>query len=103
MTPEFEIQDIANPYVHHTQKALVSSLKLFLVEYLNCHDRGVLHKAVNDKSVDEQTWEVRAIHVEAFVPVWIESLLHHTRRMSLFRIYSDHCERIRKSENIPLR
>jgi len=42
MTAKLEIQHIAHADVDDTQKALISSLKLALVEYLDSND-GVLH------------------------------------------------------------
>ena len=43
------------------------------------------------------------IHIEVLVTVWVQCLLYDTGRMSLFRVNSDYCERIRKSEDIALR
>jgi hypothetical protein len=41
---KLKIQVISYLYVNDTQEALISSLELALIEYLNCDDGRVLHR-----------------------------------------------------------
>ena len=45
MTPEIQVEHIADANIHHTEEALVPLLELALVEYLHSDDRGVLDGA----------------------------------------------------------
>jgi len=44
MAAKLKIQVISYLYVNDTQEALISSLELALIEYLNCDDGRVLHR-----------------------------------------------------------
>ena len=43
MAAKLKIQVISYLYVNDTQEALISSLELALIEYLNCDDGRVFH------------------------------------------------------------
>ena len=45
MSPEFQVDHIADSYVHYTKKALVPFLELALIENLDGDNRGVLYCA----------------------------------------------------------
>ena len=44
MAAKLKIQVVSYLYVNDTQEALISSLELALIEYLNCDDGRVLHR-----------------------------------------------------------
>jgi hypothetical protein len=72
-------------YVDHTQKALISSLELALIEDLYCDNGRILDH-----------------DIKVLIPIRIKGLFDHTRRVCLLRIDGDDSEWAGKSEDIAL-
>ena len=45
MSPEFQVQHIADPHIDYAEEALIPLLELALVEYLDSDDGRVLNSA----------------------------------------------------------
>ena len=104
MSPEFEIENIADSNVDDTKETLVAALKLALVEDLHSNHRRVLHHTVRWSVISKlkKRSYISRSQVEALIPIRIQSLLDDTGRVGLFRVNGDNCKGIRKSEDIAL-
>lgn len=97
VTPRIQIHNIANPYIYNSKKALILFLELLLVKYLDC-ENAIFGDSPSDVSIEPHHSRCDfVLHVEALVPVWVQSLLDHTRRPGLLSIDRGDGKRIWKA------
>lgn len=103
ITAGVKINNAANSNIDDTQEALVLFLELLLVEDLDREDALLGHPSVCPlarHNHDGQRGD--AVQVEALVPVWVQCLFDHTRRLGLLAADGSNSEGVWKAEHIAL-
>jgi hypothetical protein len=80
---------------------LITALELALIKYLDGNKRRFFDvtRRVISKFLGEA---VQNLHIETFIPVRIQCLLEHTRRVCLFCVNGNYCKRIWETKNLSL-
>lgn len=102
MSSKLQVDNVGNPYIDHTQEALVALLELALIEDLDSNNGRVLDISdAKDEMMQQE--KGRCLHVKALVPVRVQRLLEDTGGVCLLRIYCYDSKRIWEAENLALR
>ena len=107
VTAQFQINDICDSDVHNAEEPLITLLEFALVKNLDGDDRRVLDiagmwKEGKTMRMNEFEGGWRGSHIEALVPIGIQSLPDDAGRMGLLCIHRDHREWIREAKDLAL-
>lgn len=90
------------PDIDHTKETLILLLELLLIE--NLHRKHAIFgnspaQLQSVCSISCRNWCLgcKDAQIEAFVPVWIQGLLDHSRCLSLLSVHRDNSKWIRKT------
>jgi len=105
VTAKFKVQNIANTDINDAKETLIPPFELALIEYLNCYDRGFVGDGASVCFVQKpegRLFRNAGLHIKALIPIRIQSLLHYTGGVGLFRVDGNDSEGVREPEDITL-
>ena len=105
MTAQFQINNICDSNVHDAEEPLIAFLELALVKNLNGDNGRLLDVTGAEGEVmkmDVFEGGRRGLHIEALVPIGIQSLPNDASRVGLLRIDRNDCEWVRETKDLAL-